>query len=87
MTDAAGTAELTSFPELSYLSGLGADRAGAASDLVRSHYRHGGGDADETEQAALLADARRRLAPVAHVVPTVTLSDLLDRSGWTASTC
>nr|WP_227457323.1 amino acid adenylation domain-containing protein [Micromonospora purpureochromogenes] len=81
VTDAAGTAELTSFPELSYLSGLGADRAGAASDLVRSHYRNGGGDADETEQAALLADARRRLAPVAHVVPTVTLSDLLDRFG------
>ncbi|MEV4693099.1 amino acid adenylation domain-containing protein [Micromonospora echinospora] len=81
VTDVAGTAELTSFPELSYLSGLGADRAGAASDLVRSHYRRGGGDADETEQAALLADARRRLAPVAHVVPTVTLSELLDRFG------
>ncbi|MGC4891719.1 amino acid adenylation domain-containing protein [Micromonospora sp. DT227] len=79
VTDVAGTAELISFPELSYLSGLGADRAGAASELVRSHYRHGGGAADDAERAALLADARRRLTPVAHVVPTVTLSELLDR--------
>ncbi|MEV5764093.1 amino acid adenylation domain-containing protein [Micromonospora sp. NPDC052213] len=81
VTDTAGTAKLISFPELSYLSGLGADRAEAASDLVRSHYRQGGGDADEAEQAALLADAHRRLTPVAHVVPTVTLSELLDRFG------
>ncbi|HEX6873879.1 MAG TPA: FkbM family methyltransferase [Micromonosporaceae bacterium] len=83
VSDHAGTAELTSFPELTYLSGLGS-RQDAASELVRSHFRSTGGDTvdgsgDGAERAALLADANRRLAAVSHEVVTVTLSQLIDR--------
>jgi amino acid adenylation domain-containing protein/FkbM family methyltransferase len=80
VTDRAGTAELTSFPELTYLSGLG-QRQEAASELVLSHHDRAGAAATEAERAALLADVRRRLDAVTHVVPTITLPDLFRRLG------
>ncbi|APU42989.1 amino acid adenylation domain-containing protein [Streptomyces sp. TN58] len=84
VTDRAGTAELTSFPELSYLSGLGSQRHQEAAELVQSHYEStGAADENMTEQekASLLLAAENRLQATAHTVPTVTLSGLFDRLG------
>ncbi|ARP69127.1 thioester reductase [Streptomyces pluripotens] len=83
VTDRSGTATLTSFPQLSYLSGLGPDREAAAAELVQSHYRTAGaggtGTANETELAQLRQDTERRLAAARHQVPTTDLSTIFDR--------
>ncbi|MFE9826726.1 amino acid adenylation domain-containing protein [Streptomyces sp. NPDC005791] len=84
VTDRAGTAELTSFPELSYLSGLGAQRHQAAAELVQSHYAStgiGDGTATPEEKASLLQAAERRLQATAHEVPTTDLSSLFEQLG------
>jgi amino acid adenylation domain-containing protein/FkbM family methyltransferase len=81
VTDQVGSAELTSFPQLSYLSGLG-PRQQAAADLVHSHYEStdaSSGDLTENEKASLLLAAERRLQATAHVVPTTDLSGLFDQ--------
>ncbi|GIG63521.1 hypothetical protein Lfu02_78930 [Longispora fulva] len=83
ITDHIGTAELTSFPELTYLSGLGSGRGEAAAELVQSHYRHtvvaGGAEVTEDERSSLLRDAERRLGSQTHVVPTTDLSNLFEQ--------
>ncbi|MFE3166657.1 amino acid adenylation domain-containing protein [Streptomyces sp. NPDC059224] len=85
VTDRRGTATLTSFPQLSYLSGLGADREKAAADLVESHFRTTAaatgttGSADEAELALLHHDTERRLAATLHQVETTDLSSIFDR--------
>ncbi|MET7802443.1 amino acid adenylation domain-containing protein, partial [Streptomyces decoyicus] len=82
VTDQAGSAELTSFPELSYLSGLGTQRHHAAAELVQSHYEStgvAGVNVTEEEKASLLLAAERRLQATAHVVPTIDLSSLFEQ--------
>ncbi|MBT2393896.1 amino acid adenylation domain-containing protein [Streptomyces sp. ISL-1] len=90
VTDGIGTETLTSFPYLSYLSGLGADRQGEAVELVQSHYRQstvetadgaGPGTAAGTEEeiAGLLRGAEERLQATLHEVETTDLSSLLER--------
>ncbi|MFJ7325442.1 amino acid adenylation domain-containing protein [Streptomyces cyaneofuscatus] len=88
VTRTAGTEELTSFPQLSYLSGLGESRERAAAALVDSYYRRtaaaGGdttGDLTAEETAALRRQAEGRLDFTSHVVETTDLSSLLDRFG------
>ena len=80
VTDRIGSAELTSFPELTYLSGLGADRSEAAAELVRSHYRHApaAGSVTAAEAESLLDEASRRLTANRHRVHTTDLSSLLE---------
>ncbi|MFG1653244.1 amino acid adenylation domain-containing protein [Micromonospora sp. NPDC049275] len=85
VTDRVGTEELTSFPELTYLSGLGA-RAAEATALVQSHYRNtavAGAELSDDERSALLRAAEDRLASTSHQVTTTDLSTLLDRLGIT----
>ncbi|MFG2586334.1 FkbM family methyltransferase [Streptomyces malaysiensis] len=85
VTDRSGTATLTSFPQLSYLSGLGTDREEAAADLVESHFRSTAaatgdtGTADEAELAQLRRDTESRLAATLHQVATTDLSSIFDR--------
>ncbi|MFJ4341254.1 amino acid adenylation domain-containing protein [Streptomyces sp. NPDC088915] len=84
LTDRVGSEELTSFPQLTYLSGLGADRERAAADLVQSHYRStviGDGDLAEEELSSLLVAAENRLAATSHTVATTTLSALFEEHG------
>jgi amino acid adenylation domain-containing protein/FkbM family methyltransferase len=85
VTRHVGTAELTSFPQLTYLSGLGS-REEAAAALVHSHYRStGDGNADVTdeERLALLRGAEGRLTARFHVVATTDLSTLFESAGVT----
>jgi amino acid adenylation domain-containing protein/FkbM family methyltransferase len=85
VTDRSGTATLTSFPQLSYLSGLGTDREEAAAELVESHFRSTAaatgdtGTTDEAELAQLRRDTERRLAATRHQVETTDLSSIFDR--------
>ncbi|MFJ9566965.1 amino acid adenylation domain-containing protein [Streptomyces fuscichromogenes] len=82
VTDRSGTATLTSFPQLSYLSGLGTDREAAAADLLESHFRTTaatGGPGQEAELALLHQDTERRLAATLHQVETTDLSGIFDR--------
>ncbi|ATZ22052.1 Enterobactin synthase component F [Streptomyces lavendulae subsp. lavendulae] len=81
VTDRVGSETLTSFPRLSYLSGLGKHRQDEAVELVQSHYRQSGGAGAGTEEetASLLHDAEERLRASLHEVDTTDLSSLLDR--------
>ncbi|MGW7435564.1 amino acid adenylation domain-containing protein [Streptomyces sp. NPDC054849] len=84
VTDRIGSETLTSFPQLSYLSGLGAGRQDEAVELVQSHYRQSGtgtgtGTGTEEEIAGLLRDAEERLSATLHEVETTDLSSLIDR--------
>ncbi|MFD6939098.1 amino acid adenylation domain-containing protein [Streptomyces goshikiensis] len=86
VTDRIGSETLTSFPQLSYLSGLGAGRQDEAVELVQSHYRQSGtdtvdgsGSGTEEEIAGLLRDAEERLSATLHEVETTDLSSLIDR--------
>ncbi|MGW7574966.1 amino acid adenylation domain-containing protein [Streptomyces sp. NPDC054765] len=84
LTDRVGSEELTSFPQLTYLSGLGAGRERAAAGLVQSHYRNtviGDGDLAEEELSSLLAAAESRLEATSHTVATTTLSTLFEERG------
>ncbi len=78
----AGTAELTSFPGLTYLSGIGSRRAADAASLVMSNHRHiassAGADYSTVEREALLQDTQKRLASTTHNVPVRTLGDIFD---------
>ncbi|MFH9643346.1 amino acid adenylation domain-containing protein [Streptomyces albidoflavus] len=82
VTDRAGSATLTSFPGLTYLSGLGEDRDAQAAQLVRSHIAHtAAAGAQATDTANRWQEAEGRLRPTEHAVPTVDLSTLLDEHG------
>lgn len=84
ITDTAGHAELTSFRELTHLSGLGARRE-AATRLVRSHYATAADPArsrlSPTDIDSLHQHAQERLATTSHVVETIDLGTLFDRHG------
>ncbi|MFC9909606.1 amino acid adenylation domain-containing protein [Streptomyces sp. NPDC059862] len=82
VTRSVGTDELTSFPQLSYLSGLGEARELAAAALVDSYYRKTAavdGELTPEETASLREQAESRLDFTSHVVETTDLSSLLDR--------
>ncbi|MGW1671591.1 amino acid adenylation domain-containing protein [Streptomyces sp. NPDC002324] len=84
LTDRIGSEELTSFPQLTYLSGLGTGRERAAAGLVQSHYRNtviGDGDLADEELSSLLVAAESRLAATSHTVETTTLSTLFEEHG------
>ncbi|GII64842.1 hypothetical protein Skr01_49270 [Sphaerisporangium krabiense] len=82
VTDRAGTATLTSFPGLTYLSGLGADRGTEAAGLVRSHLEHAAaGTVPATEMAELRRDTEDRLRGTTYTVQTLDLSTVLDQYG------
>lgn len=79
VTDRVGKTTLTSFPGLTYLSGIGEQRGAQAADLVRSHFAHTPvGSAGATELATLRQDAEERLRATVHTVPTIDLSTVLD---------
>ncbi|WP_307867705.1 amino acid adenylation domain-containing protein [Saccharothrix coeruleofusca] len=86
VTDTTGTALLTSFHRLSYLSGLGEGRQQQAIDLVDSHYRRasagrGGRGPSLDEISGLRREAEERLEATRHEVRTADLSTIFDRSG------
>ncbi|MCF3178967.1 amino acid adenylation domain-containing protein [Streptomyces polychromogenes] len=84
LTDRIGSERLTSFPQLTYLSGLGTAREQAAVELVQSHYRNtviADGDLAEEELSSLLVAAENRLESTSHTVATTTLSALLEERG------
>lgn len=78
VTDEVGTAELMSFPQLTYLSGLG-ERHDAAVALVRSHYDSVGESMTGDERHTFLNDMGDRLHGTRHVVRTTDLTSLFDR--------
>lgn len=83
IAETAGHAELTSFRELSHLSGLGA-RYEAAARLVRSYYAATGTMRSGLAQAdidLLHQHAQERLEVRRHVVETIDLGTLFDRHG------
>lgn len=83
VTEKPGTATLTSFPQMTYLSGIGEGRAAEATSLVRAYYRRAAdaGVAEPSVLTSLAGDAEDRLQGVAHEVETADLSSLLDRCG------
>ncbi len=84
VTDRTGMATLTSFPGLTYLSGLSDHRDAEAAALIRSHVAGGElapGELAPGELAALRAEAEGRLQATSRSVPTADLSTLLDQNG------
>jgi amino acid adenylation domain-containing protein/FkbM family methyltransferase len=82
-----GTVDFTSFPQLTYLSGLG-DRAGAAAELLDAHFSgfevvpDGGPSPDgpsPDENRAMLRATQMRLESNRHSVAVSSLSDLVDQ--------
>jgi amino acid adenylation domain-containing protein/FkbM family methyltransferase len=84
VSETVGSAQLTSFRGLTYLSGLG-NRNETASSLLKSYYRAervgARRDLSPNDIGALLQHAEERLVPTIHTVETVDLATLLDRHG------
>jgi amino acid adenylation domain-containing protein/FkbM family methyltransferase len=82
ISDGPGTAQLTSFPHLTYLSGLG-EREEAAVALVRSHSELAGQVMTDREKRVFASELGDRLTGTRHTVPTADLTSLFDRYGLT----
>lgn len=81
IADRRAETEFTSFPALTYLSGLGAQRDREAAALLDSYYGHSGPGADgvtESERTQLRRAAGDRLAARSHTVRTLGISDVID---------